>query len=378
MYMLPLILFSIIAILIVIVPYFRNRTDEGLSAPDVGVYKAQLTELKSELDRGLINEDEAKRSRIEIERRILKAADQQLVQVEQEKPSNLIAIMMLALMLFSTVIYAMLGTPSMPDYPKQSAEEMMAGSEQAQEYQKTNDLKTELLTQLEKYPPDARGLAYLSRLEMNLGNFQAASAALYQAHKLAPDNFEIQVMYAESLIVTAGERVTPAALVILNKAAVLEPDHAAPKYYLALADFQAGDVEIAHQEWVMINNELEASNPLKPLVSYWIGQAEKELGMASNLPQMRAPAITSEQAETIQSMGADERQEFIFQMVQQLAEKQQQNPSNIEGWLRLSQAYKTLGQNDEAIKAMQSAVENAPDDQKAVLQKEVEKLTNLR
>ncbi|PHQ88623.1 MAG: hypothetical protein COB42_08480, partial [Sulfurimonas sp.] len=87
-----------------------------------------------------------------------------------------------------------------------------------------------------------------------------------------------------------------------------------------------GDVEIAHQEWVMINNELEASNPLKPLVGYWIGQAEKELGMASNLPQMRAPAITSEQAETIQSMGADERQEFIFQMVQQLAEKQQQNP----------------------------------------------------
>ena len=65
-------------------------------------------------------------------------------------------------------------------------------------------------------------------------------------------------------------------------------------------------------------------------------------------------------------------------MVLQLAEKQAQNPGNIEGWLRLSRAYTVLGQRQDAIGAMQSAVDNAPDEQKAILKKELEKLTNLQ
>ncbi|MBT5187326.1 MAG: c-type cytochrome biogenesis protein CcmI, partial [Kordiimonadaceae bacterium] len=77
------------------------------------------------------------------------------------------------------------------------------------------------------------------------------------------------------------------------------------------------------------------------------------------------------------NMGEFEQQELIRQMVLQLADKMEENPTNIEGWLRLSRAYMVLGQKDNAIEAMKSAVANAPQGQKELLEKEVEKLINL-
>jgi|TARA_R110002096_G_scaffold436096_2_gene667425 cytochrome c-type biogenesis protein CcmH len=378
MYIVPLILFSIVAILILLIPYFKRARNAQLRKPDIDVYKAQLKELENDLERRLVNEDEAKRSRTEIERRILLAASQEQAVISEEAPNNIVAFVMLVTLLMSTVLYTVLGTPSMPDYPRSLAQEARMEGEQAEEYQNTLKLREQLVAQLADRAPDAQGLVYLSRLEMSLGNFQSAAEALYQAQAIDPESFDLQLMYGESLIVASKERVTPAALVVLNRAAKMQPDHPGPKYYLALADYQAGDIEIAHRDWLEISKGLDAESPLKPLVDFWANRAGRELGTAQGLPETRAPSISAEQAETIQNMDEGEQAELIHQMVLQLAEKQAQNPGNIEGWLRLSRAYTVLGQRQDAIGAMQSAVDNAPDEQKAILKKELEKLTNLQ
>lgn len=378
MYIIPLMLFSIVAILILLVPYFKSGQSARQRKPDIDVYKAQLRELEKDIERGLVNEEEAKRSRTEIERRILSAASKEQTVISEEAPNNIIAIAILATVLMSTGLYALLGTPAMPDYPKSLAKDARMEGEQAEDYRNTLQLREQLIAQLASRAPDAQGLVYLSRLEMNLGNYQSAATALYQAQALDPENFDLQLMYGESLIVAARERVTPAALVVLNRAARIQPDHPGPKYYLALADYQAGDIEIAHRDWLEISRGLEAESPLKPLVDFWVNRAANELGTAQGLPETRAPSITAEQAETIQNMDEGEQAELIHQMVLQLADKQKENPGNIEGWLRLSRAYMVLGQKQDAIAAMQSAADNAPEEQKAILQKEVEKLTNLQ
>lgn len=378
MYLIPLVVFSIVAILFVLVPYFRSRDLNVETAPDIAVYRAQLAELENDLKRRLIDEEDAKRARTEIERRILNAAEHEKNQVAHENPSNVIAVILVVVLLLATGIYALLGTPSMPDYPKKDVEKLIATEDGLEERQKILDLRSQLLSTLANRPPDARGLVYLSTLEMNLGNYGAATEALYQAHRLAPDTFEVQLRYAEMLIVIAGDQVTPAAKVILNKAAKLDSNHPALRYYFALADYQAGDIELALEQWSSISGALAGDDPLKPLVDFWAERAASDLGMAQSLPETRAPSITAEQAETIQSMDEEGREALIGQMVLQLADKQQENPSNIEGWLRLSQAYMVLGDKEKAIDAMKQAVENAPQEQKEILQKEVEKLVNLR
>jgi cytochrome c-type biogenesis protein CcmH len=377
MYIFVLIIFSVVAILFVLVPYLRAKEPEGSITPDIDVYKAQLKELNNDLKSGIIDDEEATRTKLEIERRILKAADGQLISSTLEKPNNFLSLAIVVIILFSAAFYAVIGTPGMPDFPIEEFRQQEMPMDRVEALAQTDDLIAKVKARLASSPEEVQGWGYLANLEMNKGNFQKAAEALYQAHIIAPDVFDYQLMYAESLIMASNERVTPAALIILNKAKKMAPEHPGPRYYLALADFQAGDVGVAHSEWKVIQGELENSDPMMPLLNVWINRAEVALGIAEPLPQTRAPSITAEQAETIQSMSADEQQELIRQMVLQLATKQEENPTNIEGWTRLSRAYMVLGEKVDAIAAMNAAIDNAPDSQKGALQKELENLMNI-
>jgi cytochrome c-type biogenesis protein CcmH len=377
MYIFVLIILSVVAILFVLVPYLRAKEPEGSITPDIDVYKAQLKELNNDLKSGIIDDEEATRTKLEIERRILKAADGQLISSTLEKPNNFLSLAIVVIILFSAAFYAVIGTPGMPDFPIEEFRQQEMPMDRVEALAQTDDLIAKVKARLASSPEEVQGWGYLANLEMNKGNFQKAAEALYQAHIIAPDVFDYQLMYAESLIMASNERVTPAALIILNKAKKMAPEHPGPRYYLGLADFQAGDVGVAHSEWKVIQGELENSDPMMPLLNVWINRAEVALGIAEPLPQTRAPSITAEQAETIQSMSADEQQELIRQMVLQLATKQEENPTNIEGWTRLSRAYMVLGEKVDAIAAMNAAIDNAPDSQKGALQKELENLMNI-
>ena len=374
MYLIPLIIFCFVAVLVLLIPYYKKAVVTEQRKPDISVYTEQLKELENNFKLDLLSEVEAKRSRIEIERRILSVASNEEGVIIEEAPNSFFIISMLMFLLMSIALYSVLGTPSMPDYPRSLAEKARLEGDQAEDYKTKIKLRERLVTQLASKAPDIEGLVYLSRLEMSLGNFQSAAKALYQAQVIDPKSFDLQLMYGESLIVAAKEKVTPAALVVLNKAAKTQPTHPGPKYYFALADYQAGDIEVAYRNWLEISRGLEEQSPLKPLVDYWADKAAMELGLVQGLPETRAPSITSEQVETIQNMDEGEQAELIYQMVLQLADKQTQNPDNIEGWLRLSRAYMVLGQKPDAITAMKSALTNAPKEQQEIIRKELDKL----
>ncbi len=369
---------SLVALLFVLVPYTRMTAKPKQSSPDVDVYKSQLNELESDIERGLISAEEAKPTRVEIERRLLKAAGQQEMQIDVESRNNFVITSLVLVILLSVGLYMILGTPGMPDFPKNADQQVTDNAEQAEAIERSKEMIAKVKDRLAVAPDEVEGWAALGRLEMNLGNFQASAEALDKARTLAPDNFDYTLMYAESLIAASGQRVTPAAKVILNKAIKMNPGHSGPQFYLGLADYQEGEIELAVTAWKSAREELEEGHPMAPLIDAWVNRAEVELGRAEPQPQANAPSISREQAEAIQNMSDDEQQQLIRQMVAQLAERQQQNPSNIEGWVRLSRSYMVLGRKEDAIAAMQSAVDNAPDDQKEALQKEVEKLTNMQ
>lgn len=377
MYLITLGIFVIIALAFILVPYLKHQKVAENTPPDIAVYKAQLSELDSDIEKGLIQGAEGKRSRIEIERRLLRAAAQQQKEINTESPDHILTAALAAIIVFSGLFYYWIGTPAMPDFPKSLDRLAQTEGMEAEQIQQIEDMKVRVVARLAEYPEEAEGWAYLANLEMNMGNFQTAAQALYKAHLLKPDEFEYQLMYAESLIMAANERVTPAALIVLNKAAAISPDHPGTKYFLGLADYQAGEVEVAYASWLDIREGLPAQDPLMPLLDVWIGRAADQLGIAANLPEGRAPSISREQAEAIQNMSGEEQQELIRQMVGQLAARQQENPDNISGWVQLSRSYMVLGQREDAIAAMQAAVDNAPLEQKPALQKELEKLTNM-
>jgi len=62
------------------------------------------------------------------------------------------------------------------------------------------------------------------------------------------------------------------------------------------------------------------------------------------------------------SMPDQQRQAMIRSMVEGLAAKQQVNPGNLDGWLRLGQAYAVLHEPDKAADAYEEAISLKPDD----------------
>lgn len=377
MYLVALIILVLIALGFILFPYLKGRQEVENIPPDIAVYKAQLRELDSDIEKGLIDEAEAKRSRIEIERRLLKAASEQQKEVSTEKPAHLITALIGLIIIFSGYFYYLVGTPAMPDFPKSMDTGMSGDEAAAAQIKRIQDLKERVLADLEENPDRVEAWVALGQFEMTLGNYQKSAEALNRARLLQPDNFDYQLMYAESLIAASGQRVVPATKIILNRAAKMEPDNPGPKFYFGLADYQDGEIEKARDAWQSIRAELDPDHPMFALIGGWVNRANSDLGIAMEVPAGRAPSINQEQVEAIMEMDESEQQELIRQMVAQLAAKQEENPTNIQGWLQLSRSYLMLGEREKAIAAMQAAADNAPADQKDILQKEVEKLTNM-
>ena len=61
------------------------------------------------------------------------------------------------------------------------------------------------------------------------------------------------------------------------------------------------------------------------------------------------------------NMSDEQRQQMIRGMVDGLAARQQKNPSDVEGWLRLARAYDVLGETDKARDALAQAAKQPPE-----------------
>jgi cytochrome c-type biogenesis protein CcmH len=84
-----------------------------------------------------------------------------------------------------------------------------------------------------------------------------------------------------------------------------------------------------------------------------IGKAP--ISLARFAPMMNAPGPTQEDVENAQDLTADERQAFILSMVERLAARLEDEPNDLDGWMRLGNAYSVLGDNVQAIAALERA-----------------------
>src|SRR4029077_15444763 len=96
------------------------------------------------------------------------------------------------------------------------------------------------------------------RSELGLGRYQEAAEAYRHAADLSGQRADISGDWGEAQVLAAGGTVTPAAKEAF--AAGLSDPEAAPRsrYYLALAQMQAGEVKNALQAWVDLAAEAPA------------------------------------------------------------------------------------------------------------------------
>ena len=326
-------------------PLGRRRAPAA-AGPDVAVYRDQLAEIDRDATSGLISVSDADTARIEISRRLLRAADREseaaplVGSTLRRRVAALAALVLLPAV--AVALYVTLGSPDLPAAP-------LAGRAQAPSAsQSVASLVSQVEAHIERNPDDGRGWEVLAPVYLRLGRYDDAVKARARALAL---NGETADRQAANGIVTAEARQA------FDRALALDPQLLKAKFYLGLAAEQDGKREEAASIWRAMLANAPADAP-------WIESVREALariGAPAVAPEQKtgaAPAVSSAQpGPSADDMAAaatltpQQRQEMVSGMVSRLADRLKTDGSDVEGWLRLMRAYVVLGERDRAIAA---------------------------
>lgn len=369
-------LMTAVTVLAIGLPLFRrtSRRKDHRADYDITVYKDQLAEIDRDRDRRLLGEAEADAAKIEIQRRMLKAAADTPAGKEATATSRYPAVawaLVVCVAAGAFGLYALKGSPDMPNrpYAKRDIGAEIAAREGRLERREVLQLVSRLLENLEKNPGDLRGWMLLGRTYMTINDFDGALQAFRRGMDISGGRLDIAADYAEVMVLASDGTIKAPAKKLFTDILAADPFAPKARYYLGLAKAQAGDPRGAIQAWVDLVQVSEADAPWKAIVTREINSMAGELGIdpATIKPSARALALSmtrglgetakaapvprgpsAEDVKAAEQMSADDRKKMIRSMVQRLADRLKDNPDDLAGWQRLAKAYEVLGEADKA------------------------------
>ena len=381
----------------------RNAVPAARAEYDLTVFRDQLQEIERDAAQGLLDAEAAEAARLEVQRRML-AADTELQTGTGAPgsggPRRLTAILIGAgVPLAAAALYIMLGSPDQPDQPfaardlptEQVAAQTTARPEPNPEM---TAMVGRLAERLTENPDDIEGWLLLGRSYISMERFADALNTFAHARKIADGRVDVDIAYAEALILTGQMKVTDDAAAIFRAVRDKAPFDPKARYYLGLKKAQAGDVNGALQDWADLVAISPEEAPWVPVVRQQIARAAEDLKidpltitmsedarklLAQQPPVLRPstpimppaetagpdaptaqPGPSREQMEAAQEMTAEDRDAMIRGMVERLANRLKENPDDLAGWTRLERAYRVLGDTAKADAAAAEIKRLAP------------------
>jgi cytochrome c-type biogenesis protein CcmH len=374
--MVVFILMTAVAVALLLLPLWRRRDPADARAFDLEVYRDQLAELERDRERGLIQPEQARAARLEIERRILGVAGRPGGADAASGRASLApwvsAALALALPLFVAGIYLAIGAPNLPDQPLASRdlgppaggdghERLLADAEQLEEHLKTT-------------PPTAGVYMALGRTRLALGEMPEALKAYREGLKLAPEDGAVEAELGEALIYASNGMVTPEAIGHFESALAKQAGEPRARYYLGLAAAQAGRLDEAFGAWRALLKESPASAPWREsvaegIVTFALNNGRDPAMLLKDLPEAHMaarnglPQPSAEDQAAMAELPPEERNAQIRGMVDRLAARLADDPSDVDGWLNLARSRTVLGEREAARMAYERALEQLkPDD----------------
>lgn len=346
---------------------------------DLRVYRDQLAEVERDRDRGLLDDTRAAAARTEIERRMLAAADAAgAVPVSSGPFSRGVAAGAAILVpVGALVLYASLGSPHLPDtpyagrdVPRSTAAAGPAGAQSGPAADMDLDTAVERLARrLEQAPEDAQGWHLLARSYMTMGRFDAAAAAFDNAMIHGGRSTDLLSGYLEARVKADGEQVDDASMALAREVLDQDPADAAALFYAGQGHAQRGDMMAAAQAWTDMLAASPPDAPWRRTIGQQIAEAAAAAGVTADSiqpsarvravlaeapsqpapgPRAAAPGPTREDMDAALQMAPEDRMTMIRGMVDGLAARLEDEPDDLDGWVRLERAYRVLGETDKA------------------------------
>ena len=359
---------TLITLAALLMPLLRSGRKPASTDDDrrgLAVLKDQIEEIERDRARGLLDEEQAKAARLEVERRLLAIADREVTGTTARKPGTVggrsLAVMLgLAVPAAALALYVGLGAPGEPSQPFAERE----GVAPARDMAELAESLSQRLARGEGGPDD---WALLARTYSQLDRPAQAAQAAAEAIRLGHADAETHSFYGEMLVAAAEGTVTPEARQAFGRALELDRGNPRALYYAGLALAQDGQLQPAMEVWT---NLAEASPPTAPWMTLLRRQLQRvagELGVEppsvamdqapAGMPSESGDATAPSQADiaAAQDLTPEERMAFIRSMVAGLAERLEGSPDDLDGWLRLTRAYMVLQERDKANAALARA-----------------------
>lgn len=334
---------------------------------DLAVYRDQLSEIDRERDEGLLQPAEAEVARAEVARRMLARAEGQGgvspdgdAAARSRSLDRLRMAAMAVVPLLSIALYMYFGAPSLPDQPH--AQRSAAKPEAS----KVGDLIAKVEERLKQHPEDAQGWEVLGPVYLLQQRYDDASEAFRNSIKLSGESPKRLWGLAQALIGAKEGLVTEEARRALDKLVAQDPSRLEARFWLAAAKEQDGKTEAAVADYRAILAAAPAGAPWRSAVEGRLaaldpsakvpGTAAQQPAASAQSPDSRGP--TERDVAEAQRMSPAAQAEMVDKMVGGLAERLQKNGRDLAGWQKLIRAYKVLGRDAEASKALAAARTN--------------------
>lgn len=250
----------------------------AVEAANIAVYQDQLSEIDGDLERGVITADEAATARVEVSRKILQVADQHPEIAKdgvessrranqstdktrrQTSPKTLTLVLSGLIPIAAGVTYAGIGAPHMPDLPH---------APRLQENLKTataEGLLARVEARLRSHPGDGKGWDVIAPVYFQARRYGDAADAYRNAIRLLGESPQRLIGYVQSAIGANNGIVTEELRQISERLTKLMPDRAEPKFWLALALEQDGNIKGAQTAYRDLLATADKNAPWKDMV----------------------------------------------------------------------------------------------------------------
>ena len=298
------------------------------------VYEASILATTDDFSRGLLSKQEADYETTSAARAFL-ARSNTLAAASPKAASGLLRKKIMSIFIVLVFPFASFGLYSKlgAEDPKPAAAVSNAQIDLPSAIKKIED-------HLREHPEDGAGYEVIAPVYMRLERFSDAAQAYFEAKRLLGESPDRLANYGEALILIQNGKVLPEAIAALQAAVATEPFHPKANFYLGVGAEQSGDAAKAKAIWTSLLQNSPTDAPWRVDIEARLAALKGEVATP---PASDSGAISQADAPMIRGM------------VEGLAAKLEQNPNQLDGWLRLIRSYAVLKDIEQAKIALGKA-----------------------
>ncbi|MGC6517177.1 MAG: cytochrome c-type biogenesis protein CcmH [Candidatus Puniceispirillaceae bacterium] len=278
--------------------------------------------------------------------------------------SRPVVIMMVVIISLATIsVYALLGRPELSSRPlsdRTAERQQMQQADISRKEQLEADLASAIKA-VAQTPDSIEAQLTLALIYAQTDQFDKEIETLRKALSLSNGAPAIKSLLAEALSRQAGGQIILPARALIEEVRRLVPDEPRALFMAGLAAYQDGDYQKAVSLWSRLAQTAPSASPWPDLAQTNIRLAAQEGGL--ELPD----ELDSDLADSIINAEEEDQQAMIAAMVDSLEARLQEQGDDIEGWQRLIQARRVLGDATGLFRALEGAAANQADDRNAQL-----------